>query len=76
MNGVSGAKSMTRQYSGALVIGEAHQESLDLSGAQNDDQAIEMGRKHALEWLRANGLKSVGLQIVENGRGIHREVSL
>jgi sulfur transfer protein SufE len=67
---------MTRQYNAVLLIGQDDQGPIDLSGAQNDDEAIEIGRKQALEWLRANGIESVTLQIVENGRGIRREISL
>jgi hypothetical protein len=67
---------VTRQYNAVLLIGQDDQGPLDLSGAQNDDQAIEIGRKQAIEWLRANGIEGLTLQIVENGRGIHREVRL
>jgi hypothetical protein len=67
---------MAPQYNAVLLVGNDDHGPLDLSGAQNDDEAIEIGRKQAVEWLHANGRKSVTLQIVENGRGIRREVSL
>jgi hypothetical protein len=61
------------RYSAVLLNAENRNIDLgpiDVSDAQNEPQAVELGTKRAREWLLANGIDRVVIQIAEGPRGL------